>query len=209
MLVVQERLAAETLLIEKRFAREAGQLGKKDSCRAAQPASSAQEEHIKKLQAQLKNAETLIAGLRTEQEGLLFYVRELEDAKAKFAIEIEQHEATIAEVQDKLSGEQQDNSKKEASIQQLATALAEAEAKAKLLEDERSTLSVELQQLAEAAEAEQRLHAEVGAMREEISRSRAALEEAERRQAAAEETVRRELRAQLQEEMVQLNVSQF
>ncbi|KAK9917104.1 hypothetical protein WJX75_000928 [Coccomyxa subellipsoidea] len=53
----KERLAAETLLIEKRFAREGGQPARRDDRRVAQTTAPAQQEHFGRLQAQLKEAQ--------------------------------------------------------------------------------------------------------------------------------------------------------
>ncbi len=196
-------------MLEKRFAREAGQPVKRDTRRAAQPAAPAQEEQNAKLQAQLREAQaaaekysatcTALKAATAASEAVIAEQKEAIDSlQTQLQDAQQQAEYTAQHLRAELAAE---------LCAQLAAAKAAAEDREEDAGKLREAAEEAARKLAEASEAEDKLRAEAEGLRAELSQVRHAMDQAAASHAETEDKLRQQLRAELQEKIIQLNVS--
>ena len=197
----QERLAAETLLIEKRFAREGRQLARRENRRAAQTTAPAQEEQFGRLQAQLKEAQAAADKHCADVAALTVALAEKDAAAAEQMTVVESLQAQLRHAQQEAASHHQDMLQISAQLNIVA-----AEGHRMSEEVDRIARSSD-QNLAAASEHIQQLQAEADGLIAELSQVRRQMEEAAAQHAEAEEQLRQQLRVEMQERIIQLNVS--
>ncbi|BDA50338.1 probable Kinesin-like protein KIF22 at N-terminal half [Coccomyxa sp. Obi] len=190
----QARLAAETLKIEKQFAREAKQPAERGRCRGAQQGL---EEQIVQLQAQLKEAQARESQRLTSFESSLTHYEEFTATQRE---RMEGLEAQLQQAKQELANEQEANERMHAQ-------LAVETDKYKVLEEE----AEKLREAASAAERKQEFGAKLleaaEAARNDEFHARCKLEEAKTKHAEAEAELRQQLREEMQEKIVQLEAN--
>jgi hypothetical protein len=198
---LQERLAAETLLIEKRFAREGGQPARRDDRRVAQTTAPAQQEHFGRLQAQLKEAQAAADKHCADVAALTAALAEKDAAAAEQMTVVESLQAQLRHAQQEAASHHQDMLQISAQLNIVA-----AEGHRMSEEVDRMARSSD-QNLAAALEHIHKLQAEAEGLVAELSQVRRQMEEAAAQHAEAEEQLRQHLRVEMQERIIQLNVS--
>lgn len=197
----QERLAAETLLIEKRFAREGGQPARRENRRAAQTTAPAQEEQLGRLQAQLKEAQAAADKHCADVAALTAALAEKDAAAAEQMTVVESLQAQLRHAQQEAASHHQDMLQISAQLNIVA-----AEGHRMSEEVDRMARSSD-QNLAAALEDIHKLQAEAEGLIAELSQVRRQMEEAAAQHAEAEEQLRQQLHVEMQERIIQLNVS--